>query len=283
MFLNPKAKCLKRNCKNLATYGCSRRQIHCEEHKTENDILLSERKCSNCGAIDILTDKGICVTYCAADEKFKEYKKREKKDEKRILKLLTEEFGEPSSYDKMVINDCGYRERPDIVYDVLESKVRIIIEIDENGDNHTSSGCTAISSDEAELNRMINIFSSFAETTHTIFVRYNPNTFYNKGVKNKITKKDRETLLVKWMREIIDNKPNIFSNSPLAVLYLFYNEYSPSITTFKAINILKNKIYHCYRCFEKIENSYDKCPRMFLYYDKEEYRKHKQTSHEQKE
>ncbi len=275
MFPNPTVKCLTRNCKNLATYGCSRRQIHCEEHKTDNDILLSERKCSNCGAIDILTEKGICVSYCSADEKFKEYKKHEKKDEKRILKLLTEEFGEPTSYDKMVINDCGYRERPDIVYDVPESKVRIIIEIDENGDKHTSSSCNTVSSDENELNRMINIFNSFAETTHTIFIRYNPNIFYNRNIKNKTTKSQRETILVKWIDKIINNKPNIFNVSPLAVLYLFYNEYIPSSTDFKMIDIMHPKIYYCDYCFQIHNEYYDKLPRGYLLYHQIDFESHK--------
>jgi hypothetical protein len=279
MLKNPKAKCLKKNCNNLAIYGCTRRQIHCEEHKNNNDILLAEYKCKNCGTLDILTDKGVCVSYCALDEKFKEFKKYEKKDEKRILKLLTDKFGEPTSYDKIIINDCGYKERPDIVYDFIESKVRIIIEVDENGDNH-GTNCDSLSQEENELNRMKNIFYSFAETTHTIFIRYNPNTFYNNGVKNKMAKTDREKILIKWIDKIKNDNQNIFLNSPLATIYLFYNEYTPNISTFKTINILKNKIYNCKKCLENIDYKYNKIPKLFLFYDKQEYQKHKTEFHQ---
>ncbi len=278
MIFNPRKRCINKHCKELAVYGCSRKSIHCETHKTTDDILVAEYPCKQCGNLDILDENGVCITTCGFLPQFEIYKKHQKRDEKRILHLLTEEFGEPTSYDSIVKNDCGYRERPDIVYDIPESKIRIIIEIDENGDNH-GSDCSNLSKEQNELNRMINIFSSFGEETHTLFIRYNPNKYYVNNIKQTITKTDRENILVKWIRKFIDTSSDVFNNSNLAVLYLFYNEYNTNTIHPKCVDILKAKIYCCGKCSNMLEDksNYNNIPRAFLYYDKEDYTHHQLT------
>ncbi len=278
MYANPRKRCMIKSCKELAIYGCSRNQIHCETHKTANDMLLAEYPCKQCGNLDILNENGVCITTCGFLPQFEVYKKHQKRDEKRIFHLLTEEFGEPTSYDSIVKNDCGYRERPDIVYDIPESKIRIIIEIDENGDNH-GSDCSNLSKEQNELNRMINIFSSFGEETHTLFIRYNPNKYYVNNIKQTITKTDRENILVKWIKKFIDTSSDVFNHSNLAVLYLFYNEYNTNTIHLKCVDILKAKIYCCGTCSNMLEDksNYNNIPRAFLYYDKNEYTQHQLT------
>ncbi len=277
MVYNPRKQCEK--CKEVAIYGnLDKKRLRCEAHKINTDMLLLTNRCSKCNNIDILDKNNLCISICGFLPLYESVIKHQKKDEKRILDILTKEFGEPASYDKRVKNDCGYKERPDIVYDIPESKIRIIIEIDENGDNH-GGDCSNLSKEQNELNRMINIFFSFGEETHTLFIRYNPNKYMINGVKQNINKTDREIVLIKWIKKFIDTSNDIFKLSNLAVLYLFYNEYNPSTIKPKSIDILKSKIYCCGRCSDKIidKSNYNNIPRIFLFYDKLDYDEHKNT------
>ena len=53
MIIRPRGKCRIKDCKEIATHG-THKPIHCENHKTDNDVDLVERKCTQCGSIDII-------------------------------------------------------------------------------------------------------------------------------------------------------------------------------------------------------------------------------------
>jgi len=78
MITNPRGKCRIKNCKEIATHGIHK-PIHYENHITDNDVDLVERKCIKCGTIDIVIN-GLCVNFCGLTEKHKEHQKiKEKK------------------------------------------------------------------------------------------------------------------------------------------------------------------------------------------------------------
>lgn len=105
MICNPRAKCRKKNCKNIAIHGI-KSPIHCDLHKNDNDINLVERHCDKCGKLDILVN-GICLNFCMLDEKYNDYKKNQKVKEKRVLNILTSQIGPPTEYNIKIPRDCG--------------------------------------------------------------------------------------------------------------------------------------------------------------------------------
>ena len=209
MIKNPRAKCRKRNCKNIAICG-TKNPIHCEEHKNDDDTNLVERACSKCGKIDVLIDE-ICVNFCSLEEQALEIKKNQKVKEKRVLKILTSEFGQPTEYNFMIDSSCGekHSEEKEIGYDFETHK--IFIEVDER---QHKSYC-----EKGEINRMKNIFMAEGGIP-LIFIRYNPDSFVDeKGKKQSLSQPKKEDLLIKWIKYYKDNVPDNF----LSVKYLFYD------------------------------------------------------------
>ena len=51
-----------KNCNQIATHGIHK-PIHCENHKTDNDVDLVERKCTKCGSIDIIINYFCSIYY----------------------------------------------------------------------------------------------------------------------------------------------------------------------------------------------------------------------------
>ena len=69
---------------------------------------------------------------------------------------------------------------------------KIFIECDEK---QHKSYC-----EKGEFNRMINIYGNEGGLS-ILFIRYNPDNYRENGVLNKkITQKDRETVLIKWLK-----------------------------------------------------------------------------------
>ncbi len=263
MIYLPKKQCIEKSCRNIASYGFNKMSIHCELHKNENEISLAENPCIKCGTLDILSDKQLCVSFCEMDEKFKQFKKYQKHDELHVLNLLTDNFYEEFQYNQLVDIICG-RERPDFVFNF--KNIRVIIEVDENGDRH-GSDCSNLSKDENELNRMKNIFHSFFGG-YTVFIRYNPDK-YTSDSKINLSREKRGLILIKWI-EKFKNMSNedlkiMFNLHPLAVIYLFYNNYKES-DSIKFINPLSDKFYSCIKCYG--------VSRSKLFYCNEEYDQH---------
>ena len=213
MIQNPRKKCSNIGCTNYSMYGLTT-PIHCEEHKNSNDIILVERTCKKCGKIDIVNHEGICMNFCLLEtEGLKQYQKRQKLKEERIVNLLTKQFGKPDVQNKIIDSDCG-KERPDIVYD-CKTHV-LVIEVDER--QHKGYECKR--NTQGEIERMINIYMALGYEK-VFFIRYNPDSY---KVNDKVVKTPnsvREDVLVKWISKLMrkHDLPN------LGVMYLYYDEY----------------------------------------------------------
>jgi len=231
MISNPRAKCLKKNCSDLAEYGIQR-PIHCENHKDGNDINLVERKCIKCERIDVVNEEGICVNFCLKSEEYKIYQKQQKTKESRILKILTENIGVPTSYDTIIPTDCGKddRYRPDFLYDC-----KTHIAICEADERQHSDRC-----EQGECYRMRNIFFD-NECVPTVFIRYNPDNFKVKGKTVKIPIGKKEEILLKWMKKAMEEIPKNF----LSVVYLFYDDYNETVKDFCEIDPYQDAVFAC--------------------------------------
>jgi hypothetical protein len=252
MISKPRARCLKKSCKNPAEYGVQR-PIHCETHKDENDINLVERKCVRCDRIDVLTEENVCINFCLKDEEYKMYQKRQKLKESRVYKLLLENVGEPDSCDKMIDSNCGKesRHRPDFMYDCKTHMV--VIEVDENQHN---GNCQ-----EGEMNRMRNIFFAY-EGVPIVVVRYNPDSFIYDGKKNSVPVAKKEDILLRWVKKAMEEKPKYH----MSVVYLFYDGYKDTVKDFEEIDPYSNLLFGCecgeqFYIYSKFEEHGKECNR----------------------
>ena len=244
MISNPKAQCLKKDCKNIATYGI-KKPIHCESHKDNNDIYLVERECNKCKNIDVLID-GLCVNFCCMEEKAKDIKKHQKIKEKRVLNILSANYRKPDGYNQRVDRNCGgvNSEEKEMVYDNITHQVHV--EVDEN---QHKSYCKL-----GEYNRMKNIYMEGGGIP-IMFIRYNPDNYYVNGKKIDIPQAKREELLIKWLK-YYENKDNI--NYDLSVHYLYYNncnekkcyEIDP-YETFEETCTECNEMFYCIELFQE--------------------------------
>ena len=231
MIKGPNSYCRKKDCKNKAIYGI-KLPIHCESHKVDNDINLVERKCSNCGVIDVLIN-GLCVNICVNMNIDNIYKKNQKVKEKRVLKILSSEIGIPTSYNERVDWNCGGKnsEEKEIVYDCGTHQIHI--EVDENKHkNYCKLG---------EVNRMRNIYHNEGGIP-ILFIRYNPDSFIGiDGKKVNLSQARREELLIKWVKYYMENKPEYF----LSVKYLFYDGHSDGRDKYYNIDPLSTFNEYC--------------------------------------
>lgn len=214
MILNPTKKCSM--CTEKAKYGV-KQAIHCEKHKKPNEIDLVERKCKKCGRIDVVNSDRLCINFCLLNtEGYEIYKKYRKEKQERVVKLLKEKVGNPSSIDRIIDTECG-KERPDIVYDCKTHG--IIVEVDE----HKHRGYKCKDGVDGEKMRMINLYMALG-FEKLLFIRYNPDSY--KGEDGKILRTQsyiRERVLVKCVKHYMKN---IDSVKNLGVLYLYYDGFN---------------------------------------------------------
>jgi hypothetical protein len=240
MIRNPRRLC--EYCKNIAIYGTTV-PVHCEKHSLENEYNLCEYNCPQCGRLDILNKHGICINFCSLEEVDRAMKKRIKKKEEEVIKLLstaiiTQNLVE-EHYD-IQINSCD-RYRPDILYHCGSHVV--IVEIDEK--QHKSYSCQSYIDcleDELELTpcealqlaertRMYLIAVHFE--VPTVFLRYNPDKYKIAGKNQVISEKDRKDILVRWVKKCISTEP-VYSCS---AKYLFYDEFEKTDISFQEISV----------------------------------------------
>ena len=237
MTRNPRKKCNIEDCNEMCVYGIQE-PLHCEKHKTEDDYNLCERRCSNCNKIDILNRNGICINFCSLDEIDRVVKKRVKKHEEFICKLLDAEI-DIETYSKDSVEDsyCG-KYRPDVVYH-LGTHI-VIVEVDE--DQHKSYRCTAYGDDiegrkKGENIRMFSIFQSFQTddiVIPCIFLRYNPDRYKNDiGKIVKIAKGKREDILIRWVRRCIRD----ISLEGLKIKYICYDGFNETSEDIESIDL----------------------------------------------
>jgi hypothetical protein len=212
MIAKPHSKCKKQNCKLPAIYGV-KHPIHCETHKNDNDINLTETLCKKCGLLDVCIDE-LCINTCSNSEQITyEMKRRQKVKELRVFQVLKCEYGEPDEYNIMVSSKCGGKnsEEKEFGYDFETHKV--YIEVDEN---QHKSYCEL-----GEINRMKNIYMDDGGIP-ILFLRYNPDNYQTNGKKTNTPQKKREDELVKWLK-FYENFDNI-NGYNLSVQYLFYTD-----------------------------------------------------------
>lgn len=237
MMKNPRRKCQGseyENCKEIAIYGINE-PIHCDKHILLNEYCLTERKCNKCNSIDILNKHGLCINICSLVEQDLLMKKRVKKKEEFIAKLLSEEIDLKNDVIEMwrdtIIDSSCTKTRPDFVYHCGTHIV--IVEVDE--EQHRSyNNCGHEKEDKlkAENVRMYNIGNIF-QGKPVIFIRYNPDDFKNKdGNKIKITNVKRHNTLIKWVKKCFRTK----WDQGIHVKYLFYDEYDESNSVFSKIS-----------------------------------------------
>jgi hypothetical protein len=209
MLIHPNKKCSKNSCKYLAIFGITKRE-HCEDHKQINEINLVHKKCKTCGLIDIVNEKGECKDHDPG-LMHRGYLQKQK----RVKTLIEKENKHKIvSYDRMIDSKCNNK-RPDFVFDA--GKHFVVLEVDEEQHKRTSY------TQECEDIRMLEVLQALGMST--IFIRYNPDDFKNKeGKKVKITQKERESQLIKYLDMCMKEEPKN-ETEMLRVIYLFYDEF----------------------------------------------------------
>jgi hypothetical protein len=244
MIKNPRKKCLLNICNNIATHG-NKTPEHCEDHALPDEYNLAERKCPECGNIDILNKQGICVNTCSLLEIDRCIKKRVKKHEESIGKLLKQHIDTSKliqTWQDQIIDQNCTKKRPDFVFHCGTHVV--IVEVDE--DQHKSYSNCGTTKDEKQVGenrRMYEIANTFIGLP-VIFLRYNPDSYIDtNGKRGKIPLTKRQDILIKWVQKCITN--NLASSSSekisnLRVKYLFYDGFNETDSNF--VNIYENDI-----------------------------------------
>jgi len=212
MIPKPRSKCKRENCNNNAVYGV-KSPIHCEVHKDENEINLTETLCEKCGLLDVCIN-GLCINICSDSDKIiYEMKRRQKVKELRVFNMLSCEYNKPHEYNLRVSYSCGGKnsEEKEFGYDFGTHK--LYIEVDEKQHKRYC--------ELGEINRMKNIYMDDGGIP-ILFLRYNPDNYQSNGKKQNTPQNKREIELVKWIKyyENIDN----IQGFDLSVQYLFYSD-----------------------------------------------------------
>lgn len=208
MIRNPTKRCSK--CKNKAIWGNNNNPIHCELHKTENDINLVEQPCSSCNLLNILDKTNRCE-YC--NPNVCESTRLTKQN--ALMNYLDNINLYGSSTDTIIDGGICGKERPDRIYDFGDKIV--ILECDEN--QHRSRPC------ECEQTRMINIGQSFGGIP-VYFIRWNPDNYKpvnNKKIQETLTK--RHKLCGDLIDDIKQNKISL-PYALVSAIYLYYDGWS---------------------------------------------------------
>jgi hypothetical protein len=222
MINPPRKQCEADDCKEFATHGL-KGPVHCENHAQTDEYLLTERNCLKCNRLDILNAQGLCVNFCSLEERDRLMKKRTKKKEEFVRKLLEKEIDLKEyviqEWQDSIIDPTCTKRRPDFVYHCGNHIV--IIEVDE--DQHKSySNCGSTREEKlaGENRRMFEIFQIF-QGLPVVFIRYNPDGFRVNQKIMKVSDRIRHRILVQWIKKCLrEFQPG------LLVKYLYYDDFS---------------------------------------------------------
>ena len=245
MVRNPTKRC-ESNCNNIATHAIQGSiASHCELHALENYINIYEQNCGKCELPNIVNKKGFCE-YCDP-ETFKIARLAKQNEVEEYLKTnLSEYFTEQyfPQTDKIIDRGICGKERPDFLFDFGDKYV--IVEVDENqhcGYNSTEKSTKAMN---CEYARMFNISQSLGGIP-TIFIRYNPDKYYNDAgfinIKSTSERKNELVNVINFYKDrdlIKDNNIDVGKTLAYAI-YLFYNNDSPMDR--KLVPIMSEKIH----------------------------------------
>lgn len=208
MIRKPNSKCLE--CKNQAIWGINLTPIHCELHKTDDDINLVERICISCNLLYVLDKSNKCEN-CNPNT----WKTARLAKQNTLMNYLDIRGLNGSSTDTIIDGGICGKERPDRVYD-FGDKI-IIVECDEN--QHKERPC------ECEQLRMINIGQSFGGIP-VYFIRWNPDKYKPKNDKKIQEKLSKRHKLCGDLIEDIKNSNIDLSKSLVSAIYLYYDGWS---------------------------------------------------------
>jgi hypothetical protein len=222
MINPPRKQCEADDCKEFATHGI-KGPVHCENHAQTDEYLLTERNCLKCNRLDILNAQGLCVNFCSLEERDRLMKKRTKKKEEFVRKLLEKEIDLKEyviqEWQDSTIDPTCTKRRPDFVYHCGDHIV--IIEVDE--DQHKSySNCGSTREEKlaGENRRMFEIFQIF-QGLPVVFLRYNPDGFRVNQKTMKVSDRIRHRILVQWIKKCLrEFQPG------LLVKYLYYDDFN---------------------------------------------------------
>lgn len=199
--------CENGNCVISANFGQKlgyKNAKRCNNHRLENDINVRSKICDKCGILHMCRYKA--CSYCRPTKTTKD------KELKVVNYLLnTKEFAD-FAHNKISAKNpqkYGYL-RPDILYNFGTHIV--IVEVDEN--QHKRYGI------QFEMSRMKKIHQGL-ELKPIIFIRFNPDGFKIKGVRQKLKFEKRMEMLCKT----IDEYKNGFNNKlNFEIKYLYYDQ-----------------------------------------------------------
>ncbi len=188
-------KCIFENCiiRPNYNYKNEKKAIYCKIHKLENMIDIKHKNCTSCNLFRVEKRTKYFCSYCNPNKSVR-FKTKE-----LVIKSLLESNNIKFVHDKQITNDCCLKYRPDFLIDC--NTYYIVLEVDEDAHSQYDKEC--------EIIRMNNIITSVGLPTK--FIRYNPD-------KKKISKKQKEELLIKTIKEEMCKE----YLEDLQPIYLFY-------------------------------------------------------------
>jgi hypothetical protein len=227
MIPDPRTRCIEKTCTEIAIYGISK-QLHCEEHKKPGEYNLIERDCKSCKLLAILNENELCG-FCDPTM----IKNTRLAKQKEIKTILDNRKFKYTIYDSVIDSKCGL-ERPDFLFDC--GTYFVVLEVDEN--QHVKYNKTITSNKnvnyDCETTRMYNIFQTLG--MKTIFIRYNPDDYKIKNIKQSPTKLKRQTMLLKQLHVVSKLDPEKLDY--LSVMYLFYDEFDEKNIPLEKIDLI---------------------------------------------
>ena len=202
-----KSKCITAKCKEFAIFGVYK-PTHCEAHTSEPEVNLVEKRCSDCGLLNVLD---VATQKCASCQPGLFQNLRLAK-QKKIERLFNSQRLKYESTDRVVDGGACGKERPDFLFATATHFV--IVEVDEYQHRSSDNVC--------EVRRMFNLAQGLGMST--IFIRYNPDNFTDStDVPGDITEAKRHKLLLKMLIQHLQPRTEVSEEWSVYATYLFYN------------------------------------------------------------
>ena len=222
MIKNSNGKCIEQNCKDIALYSSNGGNAsHCETHKQSDQINMIEKKCSSCGLPNILNKNELCI-YCDPVN----FKTVRLAKQNAVKNYLDQNQFKYITCDKAInYKTCKDKERPDFVFDGKNKTYILILEVDENQHKDRQELC--------ECARMVNI--SQALGMPTLFIRYNPDPYKIKNIKNDPT----FNLRMKQLDLVLKNALNLEVTELIGYCcakYLYFDNFEETNVQWKTIS-----------------------------------------------
>ncbi len=204
MILRPRARC--KVCRKPAMYGPNFVAVHCESHRTDEDMNLMERECASCGLLMVLDAQNRCE-FCDPTR----FQTNRLAKQNALMSYLDKHDLRGNSTDVVIEKgQCG-KERPDRVFE-LDDKV-VILECDEH--QHKDRPC------QCEQSRMINIAQSLGGVP-VYFIRWNPDMYAPGDIRMPESIPNRHRNVANFLQDIV-NGDVLLPNALLSVLYMYHD------------------------------------------------------------